>query len=158
MSEEHFNQALPVLRGAFLWGGLRGVFLPLAGACGRRGFWAWACACDSRDARARASAQVGRSASQAKALGHRQGRAFFPPFLWRSKERGRGGGGGAQPPRRGVGFPCVPCYGRDKTHLHGTALLASRRGTPRIAARRYNNRDATRHVATESRPALRNLS
>ncbi len=79
-------------------------FLPLAGACGLEGFWAWACARDSRDARVRAEGQGGRSASQAKALRRRQGRAFFPPFLWRSKERGRGGGGGAQPPRQGVGF------------------------------------------------------
>ena len=59
---------------------------------------------DSHDVRARAEGQGGRSASQAKALGRRQGRAFFPPFLWRSKERGRGGGGGTQPPRTSEGF------------------------------------------------------
>ena len=51
----------------FCVGGLRGVFLPLAGACGLRGFWAWVCARDSRDARVRAEGQEGRSASQAKA-------------------------------------------------------------------------------------------
>ena len=68
MREERFNHALPVLVVVrFLRGGLRGVFLPLAGACGRRGFWAWACARDSRDARVRAEGQEGRSASRAKA-------------------------------------------------------------------------------------------
>ncbi len=119
-------------------------FLPLAGACRWRGFWAWACACDSRDARVRASAQGGRSASQAKALRRRQGRAFFPPFLWRSKERGRGGSGGAQPPRSGVGLPCVSCYDPNKNHLHGTALLDC--DTALITA--------TRHAASLQTPKI----
>ena len=46
LQEERFNQALAVL--------FARRFLPLAGACGREGFWAWAGACDSRDARVRA--------------------------------------------------------------------------------------------------------
>ena len=122
MREERFNHALPVLvvvRFFVGWPARR--FLPLAGACGRRGFWAWACARDSRDARVRASAQGGRSASQAKALRRRQGRAFFPPFLWRSKERGRGGGGGAQPPRLGVGcsFPFLRWDGTARNFARG---------------------------------------
>ena len=108
MSEEHFNQALPVLRGAFFVGVASvAFFLPLAGACGRRGFWAWACARDSRDARVRAFVQGGRSASQAKAQGTSPGASFLsPPFFGDPK---KGGGGGAKPPRRGVGDPafCV---------------------------------------------------
>ena len=124
MREERFNHALPVLvvvRFFVGWPARR--FLPLAGACGRRGFWAWACAHDSRDARVRASAQGGRSASQAKALRRRQGRAFFPPFLWRSKERGRGGDGGAQPPRQGRRLPRVPRCGLGKSHAIDAALI-----------------------------------
>ena len=62
---------------AFFVGEACAAFLPLAGARGREGFWAWACARDSRDARVRASAQGGRSASLAKALRRRQGRAFL---------------------------------------------------------------------------------
>ena len=57
MREERFNHALPVLvvvRFFVGWPARR--FLPLAGACGRRGFWAWACACDSRYACGRAVA------------------------------------------------------------------------------------------------------
>ena len=124
MREERFNHALPVLvvvRFFVGWPARR--FLPLAGACGRRGFWAWACARDSRDARVRASAQGGRSASQAKALRRRQGRAFFPPFLWRPKERGRGGGGGAQPPRFKRWLFCILYSALRKTQLNDAALL-----------------------------------
>ena len=93
----------------FSRGVLRGVFLPLAGASGRQGFWAWACAHDSRNAVGGMRGGEGVARRGQKPLGRRQGRAFFPPFLWRSKERGRGGGGGAKPPRRGVGDPafCV---------------------------------------------------
>ena len=51
MREERFNRALPVLVVVhFLRGGLRGVLLPLAGACGRQGFWVRARARDSRNA------------------------------------------------------------------------------------------------------------
>ena len=81
---------------------------------------------DSHDVRARAEGQGGRSASQAKALGRRQGRAFFPPFLWRSKERGRGGGGGAQPPRRGVGFPAFRVANCGKTHMYRASTRSAR--------------------------------
>ena len=118
MREERFKHALPVLVVVrFLRGGQCGVFLPLAGACGLEGFWAWACARDSRDARVRAEGQGGRSASQAKALRRRQGRAFFPPFLWRSKERGRAA------PEAKRGLFCVWRYGRGKTYMNDSALL-----------------------------------
>ena len=74
-----------------------------------------------------------------KPLGRRQERAFFPPFLWRSKERGRRGGGGAQPPRTGGGIPGVPHCGVGKTPVNDaaraqycdTTRAVSRRGTPR---------------------------
>ena len=98
MLEEHFNQALTVLGGRFLCGGLRGVFLPLAGACGRRGFWAWVCACDSRNARARAGAEGRRSASRAKAPGtFARGELSFPPCFGDPKKGGAGVAGARSP-------------------------------------------------------------
>ena len=79
-------------------------FLPLAGACGRRGFWAWASARDSRYDRVLAGAQ-GVTCRGQKPQGRRQGRAFFPPFLWRSKERGRGVAGARSPRGLAWGSP-----------------------------------------------------
>gem|GEM_PF-4232906 len=100
MSEEHFNQALPVLRGAFFVGVASvAFFLPLAGACGRRGFWAWACARDSRDARVRAFVQGGRSASQAKAQGTSPGASFLSPPFFGDPKKGGAGAVGARSPR-----------------------------------------------------------
>ena len=129
MREEHFNHALPVLVVMrFLWGGLCGVFLPLAGVCGRRGFWAWACACDSRYARARAGAEGRRSASRAKAPGtFARGELSFPPFFGDPKKGGAGVAGARSPRGLSVGFPCVPCYDHGKTmetmwHWLGRAL------------------------------------
>ena len=109
-------------------GGLRGVFLPLAGASGRRGFWAWACACDSRYARARAGAEGRRSASRAKAPGtFARGELSFPPFFGDPKKGGAGVAGARSPRGLSVGFPCVPCYDHGKTmettrHWLGRAL------------------------------------
>ena len=73
-----------------------------------------------------------------------RGELSSPPFLWRSKERGRGGSGGAQPPRSGVGLPCVSCYDPNKNHLHGTALLDC--DTALITA--------TRHAASLQTPKI----
>ena len=116
MREEHFNHALPVLVVMrFLWGGLCGVFLPLAGVCGRRGFWAWACARDSRYARGRAGALGGRSASRAKALGtFARGELSFPPFFGVPKKGGAGAAGARSPPGTSVGFSafCVTTAAR----------------------------------------------
>ena len=106
MREERFNHALPVLvvvRFFVGWPARR--FLPLAGACGRRGFWAWACARDSRDARVRASAQGGRSASQAKALGTSPGASFLSPLSLAIQRKGaRGWRGRAAPEVQALAF------------------------------------------------------
>ena len=122
--EEHFNHALPVLVVMrFLWGGLCGIFLPLAGVCGRRGFWAWACARDSRYARERAGALGGRSASRAKAPGtFARGELSFPPFFGDPK-KGGAGAAGARSPRDERGLLGVLRYDRGKTYMNDAALL-----------------------------------
>ena len=119
MREERFNHALPVLVVVrFLWGGLRGVFCPWRERAGGGAF-------GRGPARATPATPVcglprreGVARRRQKLWGRHQGRAFFPPFLWRSKERGRGGGGGAQPPGvQGVGIPCVlRCEPRQDLH------------------------------------------
>ncbi len=110
MSEEHFNQALPVLRGAFFVGVASVAFfcpwrVPAGGGAFGRG-----------PVRATPATPVCGLLRRAGVARRRQkpcvvarGELSSPPFLWRSKERGRGGGGGAKPPRRGVGDPafCV---------------------------------------------------
>ena len=94
-------------------------FLPLAGACGRRGFWAWACARDSRDARVRASAQGGRSASQAKALGTSPGASFLSPLSLAIQRKGAR----SPPGFKAWGFPAFCVANRGKTYMNGAALL-----------------------------------
>ena len=138
MREEHFNHALPVLVVMrFLWGGLCGVFLPLAGVCGRRGFWAWACACDSRYARARAGAEGRRSASRAKAPGtFARGELSFPPFFGDPKKGGAGVAGARSP--RGKAWAFLRLALRPWQDLH------ERFGTVRAG---------TRGWAGNSRPA-----
>ena len=125
-------------------------FLPLAGACGRQGFCAWVCACDSRYARVLAGVQ-GVARRGQKPQGRRQGRAFFPPFLWRSKERGRRGGGGAQPPRTGGGIPGVPHCGVGKTPVNDAAR-AQYCDTTRAVSRRGTRSIATRHATSLQTP------
>jgi len=118
------------------------LFLPLAGACGWVGFWAWACACDSRDARVRASAQGGRSASQAKALRRRQGRAFFPPLSLAIQRKGaRGQRGRAAPEEWRWASLCFVL--RPQQEPLARDCIARLRHS-------INNRDAARRVATNA--------
>ena len=124
----------------FLWDGLCGVFLPLAGACGREGFWAWVCARDSRDARAWASAQGGRSASQAKAPGMSPGASFLSPLSLAIQRKGARGWRGRVAPEVRRGLPCVRCC--------APVRRRKRHGVVRIATRHYNNHDAARRIAT----------
>ena len=115
-------------------------FLPLAGACGREGFWAWACARDSRDARAWASAQGGRSASQAKAPGMSPGASFLSPLSLAIQRNGARGWRGRVAPEVRRGLPCVRCC--------APVRRRKRHGVVRIATRHYNNHDAARRIAT----------
>ena len=132
------NHALPVLVVVrFLRGGQCGVFLPLAGACGVWGFWAWACACDSRYARGRAGALGGRSASRAKAPGtFARGELSFPPFFGDPKKGGAGVAGARSP--RGKAWAFLRLALRPWQDLH------ERFGTVRAG---------TRGWAGNSRPA-----
>ena len=118
-------------------------FLPLAGACGLEGFWAWACARDSRDARVRAFVQGGRSASQAKAQGTSPGASFLSPLSLAIQRKGARGRRGAQPPRLKLGIPCVTHYGLGKTHLSDAALLGRALATPGPSP----TKDATANLA-----------
>ena len=99
MRKERFNHALPVLAVVrfFCGGGLWGVFCPWRALAGRRAFGRGPVRATPATPVRGHKRRAGRSTSQAKALRRRQGRAFFPPFLWRSKERGRGGGGARSP-------------------------------------------------------------
>ena len=94
---------------AFLWGGLCGVFGPWREHAGGGAFGRGPVRATPATPVCGLLRREGVARRRQKPWGRRQGRAFFPPFLWRSKERGRGGGGGAKPPRRGVGDPafCV---------------------------------------------------
>ena len=145
MREERFNHALPVLVVVrFLWGGLCGVFLPLAGVCGRRGFWARACARDSRYARGRAGALGGRSASRAKALGtFARGELSFPPFFGDPKKGGAGAAGARSP--RGRSWASRRSALRPRQDLHEQCRSA-RADTRGRAGTRY-----ARHCPTEMR-------
>ena len=128
MREEHFKHALPVLWAVrFLCGWpARRFFCPWRAPAGCGAFGRGPVRATPATPVCGPEGQGGRSASQAKALRRRQGRAFFPPFLWRSKERGRGGGGGAQPPRRGVGFPAFRVANCGKTHMYRASTRSAR--------------------------------
>ena len=124
MCEEHFNHALPVLVVMrFLWGGLRGVFCPWLERAGGGAFGRGPVRATPATPVCGLLRREGVARRRQKPWGRRQGRAFFPPFLWRSKERGRGGGGGAQPPGDERGLLGVLRYDRGKTYMNNAALL-----------------------------------
>ena len=82
----------------FVWVACAAFFLPLAGACGLRGFWAWACARDSRDARVRAEGQEGRVARRGqKPRDVARGELSSPPFFGDPKKGGAGAAGARSP-------------------------------------------------------------
>ena len=132
MREERFNHALPVLVVVrFLRGGLRGVFCPWRERAGGGAFGRGPVRATPATPVCGLLRREGVARRRQKPWGRRQGRAFFPPFLWRSKERGRGGGGGAQPPPgvQGVGIPCVlRCEPRQDLHERCRSARADTRG------------------------------
>ena len=126
MREERFNHALPVLVVVrFLRDGLRGVFCPWRERAGGGAFGRGPVRATPATPVCGLLRREGVARRRQKPWGRRQGRAFFPPFLWRSKERGRGGGGGAQPPPgfKAWGFPAFCVANRGKTYMNGAALL-----------------------------------
>ena len=127
MREERFNHVLPVLVVVrFLRGGLRGVFCPWRERAGGGAFGRGPVRATPTTPVCGLRGRAGVARRRQKPWGRRQGRAFFPPFLWRSKERGRGGGGGAQPPRRGVGFPAFRVANCGKTHMYRASTRSAR--------------------------------
>ena len=124
MCEEHFNHALPVLglMRFFCREASAAFFLPLAGACGLEGFWAWACARDSHDARVRAEGQGGRSVA-GKSPASSPGASFLSPLSLAIQRKGARGRRGRAAPEARRGLFCVWRYGRGKTYMNDSALL-----------------------------------
>ena len=111
MREERFNRALPVLVVVhFLRGGLRGVLLPLAGACGRQGFWVRARARDSRNAVCGYMRKEGVERHRQKPPRTSPGASFLSPLSLATQRKGAQGRTAL---REWRGIPCVlrcaPC-------------------------------------------------
>ena len=137
MREEHFNHALTVLEVVrFSRGGLRGVFLPLAGACGRQGFWAWACACDSRNAVGGMRGGEGVARRGQKPLGRSPGASFLSPLSLAIQRKGARGWRGRAAPGEWRGLPRVPrCELRQDPHVQGEHSLRSASPLPRCGSK-----------------------
>ena len=124
MRKERFNHALPVLAVVRFCGeACAALFCPWRALAGGRAFGRGPVRATPATPVSGHKRRAGRSASLAKALRRRQGRAFFPPLSLAIQRKGARGRRGAQPPRLKLGIPCVTHYGLGKTHLSDAALL-----------------------------------